>query len=99
VTDNGVGIAPDQQTVVFEEFRHASGDLLGKSEGKGLDLTLAKRCVELHGASMRLTSAPGKGSIFAFTCQTAPWGLLDQSSDRTCALCDAVRPSGAAIMQ
>jgi signal transduction histidine kinase len=66
VIDTGVGIALDQQALVFEEFRQASGDHLRKSEGTGLGLALAKRFVELHGGTMSLTSAPGRGSTFAF---------------------------------
>jgi len=66
VIDTGVGIAPDQQTLVFEEFRQAGGDYLRKSEGTGLGLSLAKRFVELHGGTIRVESAPGQGSTFAF---------------------------------
>jgi signal transduction histidine kinase len=66
VIDTGVGIAPEDQALVFEEFRQAGGDYLRKSEGTGLGLSLAKRFVELHGGSMRVDSAPGKGSTFAF---------------------------------
>jgi len=67
VIDTGVGIAPNEQALVFEEFRQASGDTLRKSEGTGLGLSLAKRFVELHGGTMRLESALGTGSTFAFT--------------------------------
>ncbi len=66
VTDTGVGIAADQQALVFEEFRQAGGDYLRKSEGTGLGLSLARRFVELHGGTIRVDSAPGKGSTFAF---------------------------------
>jgi len=66
VVDTGVGIAPDQQALVFEEFRQAGGDYLRKAEGTGLGLALAKRFVELHGGTMRVDSAPGHGSTFAF---------------------------------
>ncbi len=66
VVDTGVGIAADQQALVFEEFRQAGGDYLRKSEGTGLGLSLAKRFVELHGGTMRVESAPGHGSTFAF---------------------------------
>jgi signal transduction histidine kinase len=66
VVDTGVGIAPDQQALVFEEFRQASGEHMRKSEGTGLGLSLAKRFVELHGGSIRVESEPGRGSTFAF---------------------------------
>ena len=61
-----MGIAPDQQALVFEEFRQAGRDYLRKAEGTGLGLPLAKRFVELHGGTMRVDSAPGQGSTFAF---------------------------------
>jgi signal transduction histidine kinase len=64
VTDTGVGIAPEDQALVFEEFRQASGDYLRKAEGTGLGLSLARRFVELHGGSITLKSAPGQGSTF-----------------------------------
>jgi len=66
VIDTGVGIAADQQALVFEEFRQAGGDHLGKSEGTGLGLALAKRFAELHGGTIRIESVPGEGSTFAF---------------------------------
>jgi len=66
VIDTGVGIAADQQSLVFEEFRQAGGDYLRKSEGTGLGLALARRYVELHGGTIRVESAPGRGSTFAF---------------------------------
>ncbi len=66
VVDTGVGIAADDQALVFEEFRQARGDHLRKSEGTGLGLALVKRFVELHGGSIRVESAPGRGSTFAF---------------------------------
>jgi len=66
VVDTGVGIAPADQALVFDEFRQARGDHLRRSEGTGLGLALVKRFVELHGGSIRLDSAPGQGSTFAF---------------------------------
>ncbi|HEY2190189.1 MAG TPA: GAF domain-containing protein [Caldimonas sp.] len=66
VIDTGVGIAKDQQVLVFEEFRQAGGDYLRKSEGTGLGLSLARRFVELHGGSIRVESEPGSGATFAF---------------------------------
>jgi signal transduction histidine kinase len=66
VIDTGVGIAAEEQALVFEEFRQASGNYLRKAEGTGLGLSLAKRFVELHGGTIRVESELGKGSTFAF---------------------------------
>jgi signal transduction histidine kinase len=66
VSDTGVGIAPEDHALVFEEFRQAGGDVLRKAEGTGLGLALVKRFVELHGGTLSLDSEPGKGSTFRF---------------------------------
>ncbi|HYR35200.1 MAG TPA: ATP-binding protein, partial [Burkholderiales bacterium] len=67
VRDTGIGIAPEDQAIVFEEFKQVGRDALRKAEGTGLGLTLTKKLVELHGGEIRLESAPGKGSTFSFT--------------------------------
>jgi signal transduction histidine kinase len=64
VRDTGIGIAPEDQAVVFEEFRQVGGDNVRKAEGTGLGLALTKRFVELHGGAIRLESTPGEGSTF-----------------------------------
>jgi len=66
VSDTGVGIAPEDRALVFEEFRQAGSDVLRKAEGTGLGLALVKRFVELHGGSVTLDSEPGRGSTFRF---------------------------------
>jgi signal transduction histidine kinase len=67
VRDTGIGIAPEDQAAVFEEFKQVGRDAVHKAEGTGLGLALTKRFVELHGGAIRLESTPGKGSIFSFT--------------------------------
>jgi signal transduction histidine kinase len=67
VSDSGVGIRPEDQKLVFEEFRQVGEDPLKKSEGTGLGLALAKRFVELHGGVITVESMPGVGSTFTFT--------------------------------
>jgi signal transduction histidine kinase len=67
VADTGVGIAPEDQALVFDEFRQAGGDYLRKAEGTGLGLSLAKRFVELHGGSLGVDSRLGEGATFTFT--------------------------------
>jgi signal transduction histidine kinase len=64
VTDTGVGIAPEDQGVLFEEFRQVGRDATRKAEGTGLGLALTRKFVELHGGEIRVASAPGKGSTF-----------------------------------
>jgi signal transduction histidine kinase len=67
VIDTGIGIAKEDQEVVFEEFRQASGNYARKREGTGLGLTLTRRFVEMHGGKIWVESELGKGSSFTFT--------------------------------
>jgi signal transduction histidine kinase len=64
VRDTGIGIAPEDQAAVFEEFKQVGRDQMRKAEGTGLGLALTRRFVELHGGALRLESTPGKGSTF-----------------------------------
>jgi two-component system, NtrC family, sensor kinase len=66
VSDTGIGIAPEDQARIFEEFRQVGGDYAHKKEGTGLGLTLAKKFVELHGGRIWVESEVGKGSTFSF---------------------------------
>ena len=67
VSDTGVGIAPEDQAAIFEEFRQVGRDDNRKQEGTGLGLTLAKKFVELHGGRIWVESQVGQGSTFSFT--------------------------------
>ena len=69
--DTGVGIAPEDQAQVFEEFRQTRAGR-AQSEGTGLGLPLAKRFVELHGGQMWVDSQVGRGSTFSFTLPQPP---------------------------
>src|SRR5262245_46155737 len=66
VSDTGVGIAPEDQDAVFEEFRQV-GKADKKVEGTGLGLALARKFVELHGGKIWVKSQVGAGSTFTFT--------------------------------
>jgi signal transduction histidine kinase len=66
VCDTGVGIAPEDQPTVFEEFRQV-GAQTAQQEGTGLGLALCRKLVELHGGRIWVESQPGVGSTFAFT--------------------------------
>jgi len=66
VADTGVGIAPQDQDAVFEEFRQV-GVASKKTEGTGLGLAISRKFIELHGGKIWVTSEMGKGSTFTFT--------------------------------
>jgi GAF domain-containing protein/anti-sigma regulatory factor (Ser/Thr protein kinase) len=66
VSDTGVGIKPEDQERIFEEFQQAGSDYTKKAEGTGLGLALSRRFVELHGGTLRVESVEGKGSTFTF---------------------------------
>ena len=66
VADTGVGIAPEDQSAVFEEFRQV-GSAAKKVEGTGLGLAISRKFVELHGGRLGVESTIGKGSTFSFT--------------------------------
>ncbi|MGO9209380.1 MAG: response regulator [Terriglobales bacterium] len=67
VTDTGVGIRPEDQEAVFQEFRQVGETTRGVQEGTGLGLAITKRLVERQGGKIWLESEPGKGSRFSFT--------------------------------
>jgi signal transduction histidine kinase len=71
VSDTGVGIAPEDQEAVFEEFRQV-GAASRKVEGTGLGLAITRKFVELHGGRIWVKSQPGQGSRFTFTLPGEP---------------------------
>jgi signal transduction histidine kinase len=73
VTDTGIGIAPEDQEAIFQEFRQVGTDYARKREGTGLGLALARRFVDLHGGQIWVKSRPGEGSTFSFNLPVRPW--------------------------
>jgi Na+/proline symporter/nitrogen-specific signal transduction histidine kinase len=65
VQDNGPGVAPAQQALVFEKFRQG-GDEKNRPQGTGLGLPISKRIVEHFGGKLWLRSVPGHGACFGF---------------------------------
>ena len=66
VADTGVGIAPENQTRVFEEFAQEDASTTRRFGGTGLGLAISRQIVELLGGQLALVSAPGQGSVFSF---------------------------------
>jgi len=69
VQDNGPGVPPEQQQLVFEKFRQG-GDASNRPQGTGLGLPISRKIVEHFGGRMWLKSAPGQGACFGFEL---PW--------------------------
>ena len=65
VADSGIGIAPEDQTRIREEFRQVDGSAERQYGGVGLGLAVVKRLAAAVGARVDVTSEPGKGSTFA----------------------------------
>ena len=64
VSDTGIGIPDEHQSLIFEEFRQASEGYGRSYEGTGLGLTIARRIAEVYGGTIGVDSKPGKGSTF-----------------------------------
>jgi signal transduction histidine kinase len=73
VSDTGIGIAPEDQEAVFQEFRQVGTDYARKREGTGLGLALARRFIALHGGRIWVKSRLGEGSTFTFSLPVRPW--------------------------
>ncbi len=65
VEDTGIGIAPDKQESIFEEFTQMDASIACRHSGTGLGLTVTKRLAQLLGGELTLTSEVGKGSVFS----------------------------------
>jgi two-component system, NarL family, sensor histidine kinase BarA len=64
VSDQGPGIEPDKQQIIFEKFRQLDGSVTREHSGTGLGLAISKELVALLGGSIGVTSTPGAGATF-----------------------------------
>ena len=81
VTDTGIGIRPEDQKVVFDEFRQVGKTTRGVTEGTGLGLAITKRLVERQSGTIALSSELGRGSKFTFTLPLSQKATETQPSE------------------
>jgi signal transduction histidine kinase len=67
VTDTGIGISPDNQQLIFEEFSQIEHPLQRRSKGTGLGLPLCRKLADLLGGRVDVVSSVGSGSTFTLT--------------------------------
>jgi signal transduction histidine kinase len=64
VADTGIGMTPEQQAKLFEEFSQADATTAQKFGGTGLGLAITRKLARMMGGDVTVTSEPGKGSVF-----------------------------------
>ena len=100
VWDTGVGIAPEQQQRVFEEFyqvRGAADATPGQRKGLGLGLAIVKRLADLMAAPLTLQSWPGRGTVFTLELPVGE-APAPAATPRTSALAQALTLEGRRIV-
>src|SRR5262249_42515338 len=64
ISDTGIGMTPEQQAKLFEEFTQADATTAQRFGGTGLGLALSRKLARMMGGDVTVTSEPGEGSIF-----------------------------------
>jgi signal transduction histidine kinase len=89
VSDNGPGVAPEDQQAIFERFRQGGDAMTAKPEGTGLGLPICRMIAEHHGGAISVESAPGMGATFIVTLP------IEQAGQERAAAAQAEAPQPA----
>ena len=72
VRDDGIGISPENQQLIFRQFEQADNSDNARKQGTGLGLAISRRIVRMMDSDIKLESEPGKGSSFSFCVKLQP---------------------------
>jgi signal transduction histidine kinase/ligand-binding sensor domain-containing protein/DNA-binding response OmpR family regulator len=72
VRDTGIGVPPDKLERLFKAFSQVDSSTTRKYGGTGLGLVICEKLIVLMGGAIKVSSTPGKGSVFSFTIMTKP---------------------------
>ncbi len=92
VSDTGVGIASEQQSLIFESFTQADGSITRRHGGTGLGLSISRQLLEMMGGQLQLSSVVSEGSSFSFSL------CLERSEQLTLQKCDMSSLQGINIL-
>ena len=95
VRDTGIGIPPEQQNHIFEQFAQADESITRRYGGTGLGLVIARQLTGLMGGDLTLVSEPGCGSTFSFTARLKP--AASSGASRAGWSCAALRGKRALV--
>jgi len=94
VSDTGIGIPPEVQSVIFETFTQADASTTRRFGGSGLGLSISRQLVRRMGGEIAMTSSPGGGSTFWFTLRLRRAPRDQEASKPT----EAILPEGTRIL-
>ncbi len=95
VSDSGIGIAPDDQERIFQQFYRAAAAVDNKVNGTGLGLAIARHVVQGHGGSIEVDSRPGRGATFDVLIPACVTPLETESGSHSAAVERAGLRAGA----
>ena len=82
VEDTGIGMSPEEQVRIFEDFRQANKEIRSNYGGTGLGLSISRKLLNLLGSDLHVRSEKGKGSIFYFDLAVKRGGEIVRSQEQ-----------------